>query len=249
MSSGIKGLVIGFAWMCAGLFPLAASDVLFSASPADGISAESKAPSPWTHTPSGAVIFRLDELSGSGHGPLTVRHRSFPASSFDSSGSVEDHRLGFHYRGRISERSFLQGQSFLDDSAFGPYEGSYRQVVGYGLRIVDRRTITFDLVPGVAGNYALEDPLMDERMRWMGNVNQNLSWKIKDGFVLNQNFNTTLERTGEDDLSAVLNLDLETLFSDQLSFKLSYEVHYDDSIGDEMEQRDARLSTSVGFRF
>ncbi|MFP4352986.1 MAG: DUF481 domain-containing protein [Puniceicoccaceae bacterium] len=220
-----------------------------SDSPRDGVSAGSEAPSPWSYSPSGAVVFRLDELVGPELGPVAIRHRSFPASSLDSPRSPEDHRLGFDYRSRLSGRGFLQGQSFLDDGAFGPYAGGYRQVVGYGLRIVDRQTVTFEVVPGVAGNYSLDDPFIDERVRWMGNVNQNLSWEIKDGLVLNQNFNTILERTREEDLSAVLNLDLETLFSDQLSFKLSYEVHYDDSIGDEMEQRDARLSTSVGFRF
>ena len=195
------------------------------------------------------MVLRSDGFEGFERNLVTIRHRSFPASSLNSSRAPEDHRLSLNYRSQLSERGFLQGQSFLDESAFGPNSGGYRQVVGYGLRIVDRQTVTFDVVPGVAGDYSLENRFPDERVRWMGNLNQNLSWEINDGFILNQNFNTTLERTGEDDLSAVLNLDLETLFSDQLSFKLSYEVHYDDSIGDEMEQRDARLSTSVGFRF
>ncbi len=249
MVSCLRGFVFGSALLCAGALPLAASDLLLPDSAGAEDSVPSAAPSPWSETPSGALVFRLGETGGPGDQLVTIRHGSFPASSRLSSGSAEDHRLSLNYRSQLSERGFLQGRSFLDESEFGPYSVGYRQVVGYGLRIVDRQTVTFEIVPGFVGDYSVEDPFLDQRMRWMGNLNQNMSWEINDGFVLNQNFNTTLERTGEDDLSAVLNLDLETLFSEQLSFKLSYEVHYDDSVGDEMEQRDARLSTSVGFRF
>jgi hypothetical protein len=228
----------------------AESDVLLSPAAEARRSLDEKggAESVWTYSPSGGAVFRFEGLGERRSPLLEIDHRAFPASSAAPAASAEDHSLNLQYRSRILDRGFFQGRSTIDETGFGPYSSGYRQVLGYGLRVLDRRTVTFDIVPGVVGDYSREGPL-EERLNWMGNLNQNLSWEVHDGFVLNQNFNTTLERTERDNLSAVLNLDLETLFADRLSFKLSYEVHYDDSLGDEMEKRDSRLATSVGFRF
>tara|TARA_R100000027_G_scaffold62209_2_gene54174 strand:- start:6378 stop:7142 length:765 start_codon:yes stop_codon:yes gene_type:complete len=230
------------------------SDVLFSAG-----SQKSDAPegvvqeaggATWSYSPSGESVYLLHtpDLPTAKSSYLSIQHSAFPASSLSSSDTSVDHRLGVNYRTELSDIGFLESRSMIDDSNFGPYSPGYRQVVGYGLRIVDRRTVTFDIIPGVLGDYSVDRPI-EERLKLMGNLNQNLSWAVSDGFVVTQNFNTTLERTEDNDLSAVLNLDLETLFAERLSFKLSYEVHYDDSLGDDLEKRDSRLSTSVGFRF
>jgi len=239
--------VIG--WISALLFGSAAalmggeSDILFSKGTTVTATALS-GDSAWTSSPSGQSLFMIGESGGDSGHSVAIHHDAFPASS----AGATDHRIGLNYRADLFEVGFLESRSTIDESQFGPYSQGYRQVVGYGLRLLDKQSLTFDVVPGVIGDFSADRPI-EERLKVMGNFNQNLSWRVSDGFVVTQNFNTTVERTEEDDLSAVMNLDLETLFSDRLSFKLSYEVHYDDSIGDELEQRDARLSTSVGFRF
>lgn len=208
---------------------------------------ESRDATVWTYTPSGDAVFHFEKDQDNG-AVLRIGHQSFPSSSVENQFSAEEHRIGINYRNPLFSTGFLESRSYVDESSFGHHQSGYRQVLGYGLRIVDRQSLTFDIVPGVVGDYSAERPF-EERLRWLGNVGQNLTWVVTDGLVLNQNFNTSLERTEDDDLSAVLNLDLETLLAERLSFKLSYEVHYDDSLGEELEQRDARLSTSVGYRF
>lgn len=230
---------------------MAASEADVLLSPAAGLREQVPAKeeaSVWTYTPSGDAVFHFRNPVSERESLVRIGYQAYPSSSLEPSLSTEDRRVGLDVRSPLLPGGFLQSRSLIDEGGFGPYDRGYRQVVGYGLRLVDRQSVTFDIAPGVVGDYSAERPL-EERLRWMGNLNQSLTWLVTDGVVLNQNFNTTLERTETDDLSAVLNLDLETLLAERLSFKLSYEVHYDDSIGDEMEQRDARLSTSVGFRF
>ncbi len=210
--------------------------------------AESAPESTWTYSPSGQSVFLLRDEMEEGGPLVSIHHGFFPASSLDRSELDTDHRVNVTYRADVSSIGFLESRSLVDESRFGPHSGGYRQIVGYGLRLLDREALSFEIVPGFASDYSFHGPFED-RLNLMGNLNQNLSWTVTDSFVVSQNFNTTLERTEADDLSAVMNLDLETLFADRLSFKLSYEVHYDDSIGDALEMRDSRLSTSVGFRF
>lgn len=226
-----------------------AEDILLS--PAAGLKPQSATvedETVWTYTPSGDAVFHFTKPGETEPASVRIGHTAFPSNSSANTFSNEEHRLGLDYRSPLFSSSFLESRSLIDESSFGHHESGYRQVLGYGVRLIDRQGVTFEIVPGVLGDYSVERPLED-RLRWMGNLGQNLTWVVTDGLVFNQNFNTSLERTETDDLSAVLNLDLETLLAERLSFKLSYEVHYDDSIGDEMEQRDARLSTSVGFRF
>lgn len=244
-------LILAAGFVAAQAASAAESDVLFSSGAQKGNSAEilkASEGSSWSYSPSGESVYLLQTpaVPTESSSYLSIQHSAFPSAV--GSDTDSDHRLGVNYRTELSDIGFLESRSTIDDSGFGPYSRGYRQVVGYGLRIVDRQTVTFDIVPGVLGDYSMDRPI-EERLKLMGNLNQNLSWAVSDGFVFTQNFNTTLERTETDDLSAVLNLDLETLFADRLSFKLSYEVHYDDSLGDDWEKRDSRLSTSVGFRF
>lgn len=228
---------------------MGSTEVLMSPSAeAAQLAEEPPSDSKWIYSPSGDSLFYFNQWGDTTAPEVTIDHTAFPSSSEAPSSSAADHTLGVSYRNRLFNYGFLESQSIIDETGFGHFSRGYRQVVGYGLRILDRQTVTFDIVPGVVGDYAADESI-ENRLKWMGNLNQNFSWQVSDGLVLNQNFNTTLERTDTDNLSAVLNLDLETLFSDRLSFKLSYEVHYDDTVGEEMEQRDARLSTSVGFRF
>ena len=224
------------------------SDILSSGTPEEQEIVSPKPAYSWQFSPSGQSLFLMDHDYSLLHPSLSVQHTSFPSSSTQASSTFSDHRVGLNYRSNLGDMGFLESRSLVDESNFGPHSSGYRQVLGYGLRLLDRETISFEVVPGVMGDYSTTGPI-EERLRLMGNLNQNLSWAVTDRFVVTQNFNTALERTEEDTLSAVMNLDLETLFADRLSFKLSYEVHYDDSTGDEMEQRDSRLSTSVGFRF
>lgn len=233
----------------AGLARASEADVLLS--PSAGLKPQSPVAedeTAWTYTPSGDAVFHFRKSEGADRSFIRLGHQAFPSNSLANTYSPEEHRLGVDYRSPLFSNGFLESRSYIDESTFGHHQSGYRQVLGYGLRIIDRQSVTFEIVPGVSGDYSA-DRSLEERLRWMGNLGQNLTWAVTDGIVLNQNFNTSLERTEADDLSAVLNLDLETLLAERLSFKLSYEVHYDDSIGDEMEQRDARLSTSVGFRF
>lgn len=161
----------------------------------------------------------------------------------------EEIRLGIDYRAPIGySNSFLYSRSTLDETNFGTNGRRYQQVFGYGLRLVQSDTFSFDIIPGLGSRHYIERPLEDS-FRIHGNLQQNISWQLSEGFVVNQKFNTTLEKTEEENLSAVMNLDLETLFSDRLSFRLSYEVHYDDAESDIMEQRESRFSTSIGYRF
>jgi len=173
----------------------------------------------------------------------------FPTRNTSNSETGEDLRLGLQYRAPIGySNSFLYSRSTLDDSNFGTNGRHYQQVFGYGLRLVQSDTFAFDIIPGLGSRHYIERPL-EESMRIHGNLQQNITWQLSEGFVVNQNFTTTLEKTEEENLSAVMNLDLETLFSDRLSFRLSYEVHYDDTENEIMEQRESRLSTSIGYRF
>ena len=235
--------------LCGASFAMSAeSDILLSSGAESVETPQESSGSAWTYSPSGESVLLFQNGSGSDSSLVSIQHSAFPSSSLTPSSSSSDHRLGVNYQTSLSDYGFLESRSTVDDSNFGPYSRGYRQTVGYGLRILDNQSVSFNIVPGVVGEYSVDRPIED-RLKLMGNLNQNLSWEVSDGFIFTQNFNTTLERTDTDDLSAVMNLDLETLFADRLSFKLSYEVHYDDSLGDELEQRDARLSTSVGFRF
>lgn len=232
----------------AGFAVSAESDILQSPTAKISTPAASLSDAAWTYSPSGESVRLLQNGSLANESTFSLEHSAFPSSSLDSSPSTSDHRLGVNYRANLSDFGFLESRSTIDDSEFGPYSQGYRQSIGYGLKILDRQSLTFNIVPGVVGDFSADRPI-EERLKLMGNLNQNLSWEVSDGFIFTQNFNTTLERTETDDLSAVMNLDLETLFADRLSFKLSYEVHYDDSFGEDLEKRDSRLSTSVGFRF
>lgn len=164
-------------------------------------------------------------------------------------GPGEEGSLRLRYRLPTGGRTFLQSQSIFDTRNSKISGEGFRQVVGYGFRVIDRDSVKFDVVPGVFSEAYRDGPVSDEETLWSGNLNQNLSWVIAEGFAISQNFNTFVKQTEDEVFSAVMNLDLETLVSEKFSFRVSYEVLYDDSSSDEMERRDSRFMTSVGYRF
>ena len=150
----------------------------------------------------------------------------------------------------VSELTFFQAQSLVDSSFLPGSDFSVRQSLGYGVDLYRSSFLRFSITPGFAGGYEDASWLpAEERFGMMGNLSQALSWRPGDAFQINQRFNYSIQRIDEDNLAAFMNLDLETLLTESLSFRVSYEVKYDDRGSEEMELREARVSGAIGFDF
>lgn len=160
----------------------------------------------------------------------------------------EDFFAGLDLELPLGESTFLHARSMLERGGSGSLEEGFRQVVGYGIRFLDSETMRFDVVPGFVRTYGRFDPTQGAPV-WTGNLSQNFVWLINDNVAIQQNVSSFVERFEDDSMAAVLNFDLETLLSDRLSFRVSYEVEYDDVLSDEFEKSNTRFSTSVGYRF
>lgn len=171
------------------------------------------------------------------------------APSGDDVGA-DDFGVAVSFQVPVSELTFVQTQSMLDstldpDAVFG-----YRQSLGYGVHLFRSDRIHFTLAPGIAGGFEDDESVrFEDRFAMLGNINQTLTFRFNDDLSVNQEFNYFVQRVEEDNLAAFMNLDLETLLSESLSFRVSYEVKYDDTASDEMELRESRISTAIGFRF
>jgi len=196
---------------------------------------------------SGATIV-LPDWAGEGKHHFQVRGYSIRYGLPDWDESSDEIRLTYQYRVPISEYRFIETQSFLGRTTVLGRQEDLLQTVGYGIRLLDSDTVAFEIIPGLARAYG-GDLTAEERAGWIGNIGQQLTWNVAGDFSIHQRLNTFVERTAADYLSAVVNLDVETLLTEQLSFKISYEVHYDDSMSSEMERRERRVSTAIGIRF
>lgn len=221
-------------------------------SPLDGtsrVSLLSRSDGAGTGTGSSGFGFRRWSSSPSlGFDGVSVTSRFDGPAMSGSNEGVGDGLLNLRFRLPLGSRSFFQSQSIFDGRPMGLHGGGIRQVLGYGVRLIDGDSLKFDVVPGVFRNRE-EEEFEPEDSRWSGNLNQTLSWVIAEGFAVSQNLNTFVRQSDDDVFSAVMNLDLETLVSDHLSFRVSYEVLYEDSASEDLERRDSRFTTSVGYRF
>lgn len=195
-----------------------------------------------------STVIKLPEWAGESKHHFQVRGYSIRYGLPDWDEPHDEVRLTYQYRVPISEYRFIQTQSFLGRTTILGREQDLLQTVGYGIRLLDSDVLAFELVPGLGRAYGGDSP-SEQRSGWIGNIGHQLSWNINGDFSVHQRLNTFVERTPADYLSAVVNLDIETLLTDQLSFKISYEVHYDDSMSNEMERRERRVSTAIGIRF
>ncbi len=171
------------------------------------------------------------------------------APSGDDVGA-DDFGVAVSFRVPVSELTFVQTRSLVDSTLNPEAVFGYRQSLGYGVNLFQTERIQFSLAPGIAGGYDDDDSvLFEDRFAMLGNINQSLTFRLTDDFAVNQEFNYFVQRVEEENLAAFMNLDLETLLSDSLSFRVSYEVKYDDTASDEMELRESRISTAIGFSF
>lgn len=192
---------------------------------------------------------QLAEEDGAWGGDWGMETRSFPRMATQPSTDGVDQQWSIRLDRNLEAGGGLHSEGLFDESGFGPYAKGYRHAILYDWAILESENFRMSLGPGLVGDYSLEPSSSEERLNMMSRVGQSLSWQLQEGIVIRQNLDTTLDQTPEDNFAAVLNLDLETLFADRLSFRMSYEVHYEDSDDQPMERRDSRLSTSIGYRF
>lgn len=168
----------------------------------------------------------------------------------DADVGAEDFGVAVSFRVPVSELTFVQTQSLLDSTLDPQAVFGFRQSLGYGLHFFRTDRVHFSLAPGIAGGYD-DDAFasFEDRFAMLGNINQSLTFQFNEDLTVSQEFNYFIQRVEEDNLAAFMNLDLETLLSESLSFRVSYEVKYDDTASEEMELRESRISTAIGFRF
>ncbi len=194
------------------------------------------------------ATIRIPDWAEETQGELGLQSFSVQHGIPDVDQPLEDISLTHRYRVPISEITFAQGQSFVGLQGIRGWDQYFLKTFGYGFRVMESDDLSFDLVPGLGKAYS-HTGSQQEESGWMGNVNQQLTWSLGDDFALRQRLNTFWERHADDSMTAVVNLDVETILTEAVTFRVSYEVLYDDWQSDEFERRDRRLSTSVGFRF
>jgi hypothetical protein len=192
---------------------------------------------------------QLAKEEGALAGDWGMEIRSFPRRTEAPSTDGVDQQWRIGLDRRFEGGNGIHTEGLFDESGFGPYAKGYRHSILYDWAILETENFRVSLGPGLVGDYALEPANGEERFNMMSRFGQSLSWRLHEGIVIRQNLDTTVDQTPEDDFATVLNLDLETLFADRLSFRMSYEVHYEDTENQRMERQDARLSTSIGYRF
>ena len=238
----------------AGCLLLLAASSLVAASLAETARVEvledelAESPPGWEVLAYGARI-QLAEEEGALGGDWGIEARAFPRTVAEPSTDVVDQQWRIGLDHRFPTGDGIQTEGLFDESGFGPYSKGYRHSILYDWAILETESFRVSLGPGLVGDYALDSVDREERFNVMSRLGQSLSWRLHEGIVIRQKLDTTVAPTPEDDFAAVLNLDLETLFADRLSFRMSYEVHYEDTENQRMERQDARLSTSIGYRF
>ncbi|MGF1531646.1 MAG: DUF481 domain-containing protein [Puniceicoccaceae bacterium] len=230
----------------------------FGAVLAWGDSARRTADDVWLFDSNGASTFdsgkiQVEGSTGSSEPTASLPKVSFRGQTYKLHGAddeVKDFQLGLRFEVPVSELTFVQTQTLVDSTFNDSISFGYRQSLGYGLLLWNTDRFRFSLAPGVAGGYENDSTLsFEDRLSMLGNFNQRLSLSFSEKLVVNQEFNYFVQRVDDDNLATFMNVDLETLLSNRLSFKVSYEVKYDDTVSEDLELRESRISTAIGFQF
>ncbi len=161
---------------------------------------------------------------------------------------MDNYGTSLRSRSRLTEDTFLQSDSGYSANPIKGIAQKIHQTVGYGYAVFKSNTFVLNLVPGI-GVQHVKQPGTNDGTNFAYNFNEDLTWKITNTVNFENGINISTPAGSPESYIYTIKNTLNTKFSQDYLFKLSYDYDYDNKIATGLKKYNSALTTSIGYTF
>lgn len=154
----------------------------------------------------------------------------------------------FRWRETISERVFGQSFTRYDSDRIREIRNRVEQTVGVGYRFLKSDQLEASMVPGFTVQYT-DRYGDDERWSYLGNLFQDLVWRMTPQYRFEQDANFLIDPNDTDDFQVRFNAGIVGTMRQNINLSLRYQYLFENESPPGVERYDQRLITSIGYAF
>ncbi len=148
---------------------------------------------------------------------------------------------------KFGERSYLFGFASYEDDRFSGYDWQAVAAAGYGYRILENDTMTWDAEAGPGYRYSkVIDDAADDEEELILRLYTRYEWKLSDSATFEQELGTEI---GQDKTVSRSVTSLKSTIIGALAMKLSYIVRYTDNVPPETVHADTETAVTLVYSF
>lgn len=151
-----------------------------------------------------------------------------------------DYKFGSH--------SYLFGYASYEDDRFSGYDWQAVAAAGYGYRLLENDTMTWDMEAGPGFRYSAisDDVAADDEEELILRAYTDFEWKLSDNATFEQELSTEI---GQDKTISRSVTSLKSTIVGALAMKLSYTIRYTDNVPPETEHADTETAVTLVYSF
>lgn len=154
----------------------------------------------------------------------------------------------FRYRHDISKRYYVQSQTDFRFDRVAGIEQEYRENLGLGYRWLDSARWKATVTPSLGFQYREYEKLPSDD-EFIATLFQDIEYKISSRLKVNESLSYQIDIADPEDFSVDFKATLENRLAAYLNMKLTYEWHYDQTIGGLSEKNQQILNLTFGADF
>jgi putative salt-induced outer membrane protein YdiY len=155
----------------------------------------------------------------------------------------------FRFRRNLSGPSFVQAISNYEKDRVRRINHEIRQSLGYGMAVIQRPRMKFDIVPGLAATYLERSAGDFDPWKLLLNLDQNFNWQIAENLSFIQNTDFLYEPTDDHNYRINFQSRVESRILGKLSLALRYQRDYTTFVNPGVVRLTERFFTTVGYKF
>lgn len=169
-------------------------------------------------------------------------------SSEDDERSAERYYLTNKLDRKFAERSYIFGFASYEDDRFSGYDWQAVVAVGYGYRLLENDTMTWDVEAGPGYRIAELDEGSEEEdeREIIARGHTRFTWQLSPQAVFEQEFSV---ESGSDNTVSRSVTSLKSTIVDRLALKLSYTVKYTNEVPENTERSDRETAVTIVYSF
>lgn len=158
------------------------------------------------------------------------------------------YNTSFRWRRNISPRMFTHFNSDYLKDLVKEIDDDFKQSIGLGWRIIDRKSLGLSITPAVSARYQRIPPVADG---WevLSTFFQDSHYKITDQISIYQELDISVNPQDTESLTFRFLSRLEALISSRLVLNLRYEIDFDNNLPIGVDKTQERIVLGLGYKF
>lgn len=158
------------------------------------------------------------------------------------------YNIGFRWRRNITNRIFSQSDSSYLKDLIKEIDDEFKQSVGVGWRIFDKKDFEFSITPALSIRYE-NIPTVISDWGILGSFFQDIRCKITDHITFFQESDISINPESDSSLNFQLLTRLEAQISSRMVANLRYEIDFDDNLPVGVDKTQERIILGLGYKF